>query len=47
MKMKKKVKMTVFLPEDLWEKVSIMAIKKRMSKNRVIVEILRNALEDK
>ena len=44
--MERKVKTTIFLPEDLWEKISIMAIKKRTSKNNIIINLLENSLRE-
>jgi len=41
----KKVKFSILIPETLWEKLSILAIKKRMSKNQLILQLIQEAIE--
>ncbi|MEM1996997.1 MAG: hypothetical protein QW294_02325 [Candidatus Bathyarchaeia archaeon] len=43
--MEKKIKFSVLIPEPIWEKLSILAIKKRMSKNQLILQLIQEALE--
>lgn len=43
--MSKKVKITLTVPEELWKKLSIMAIEQKTSKNQLIIDMIKRALE--
>lgn len=43
--MTKKVKITLTVSEELWKKLSILAIEKRMSKNELIINMIEKVLE--
>jgi predicted HicB family RNase H-like nuclease len=42
---KKTVKITLTVPEDLWRKLSIMAIEQKTSKNQLIMDMIKNQLK--
>ncbi|MEM2368486.1 MAG: hypothetical protein QXH97_04925 [Candidatus Bathyarchaeia archaeon] len=41
----RKIKFSILIPEPTWEKLSILAIKKRISKNQLILQLIQEALE--
>lgn len=47
MNKEKTVKLSLILPEDLWRKISILALDKRISKNQLIIQILEEKLKEK
>jgi predicted HicB family RNase H-like nuclease len=40
----KNVKITLTVPEELWKKLSILAIEKKTSKNKLIIEMIQKQL---
>ncbi|MEM3617879.1 MAG: hypothetical protein QXK47_02260 [Candidatus Bathyarchaeia archaeon] len=42
--MTKKVKITLTVSEELWKKLSFLAIEKRVKKNQLIISLIEKAL---
>jgi predicted HicB family RNase H-like nuclease len=41
----KTVKITLTVPEELWKKLSILAIEKKTSKNKLIIDLIQKQLQ--
>jgi len=41
----KTVKITLTVPEELWKKLSILAIEKKTSKNKLIIDLIQKHLQ--